>query len=377
MIRPTKGVVVSVLCALAGTLVVLACEDDPHRRTTPEQLQQTGGACSAEPGQLPEPNCDNSDKKCDNAPGCAIDEAKCGSKTTCLPIGENKGKDVQDFRMRRLNIAAPAVLAGPLIQNTVVTLNIDLAAPECGEPGKGLFTWLLRVDRKNNRLITGGAPPSKDPFGQGFCFAAFQSASTKVEPIDVPIVFNGDTFTSSPSKGDINIPIFLSDDVGSAIVLPISAPRISGVTISAEGNCIGALNLAALDNRCTEDKDLCQKWTTAGSLGGFITLERADAVRIRDLNNKSLCAFLASDSGETCARDANKQIVFKGDYCSTTDSPGGCADSVWMAATFAASAAKIFDGKGSIEACSGKITETDAGTDAGDSGIVDASDDGG
>ena len=376
MIRATKGVVVSVLSLVAGTLVVLACEDDPHRRTSAEQLQQTGGACQADPGKLPEPNCDNSDKKCDNPPGCAINEAKCGSKSTCLPIGDNKGKDVLDFRMRRLNIAAPAVLAGPLIQNTVVTLNIDLEATECGELGKGLFTWLLRVDKKNNRLITGGAPPSKDPFGEGFCFAAFQLGETKVQPIDVPIAVTGDTFRSTGSDDDINIPIFLNEQVSSAIILPISKPHIEGVTISADGNCIGKFNLPALDNGCFEILDLCQKWQTAGSLGGYITPERADGVRIKDLNNKSLCAFLASDSGETCVRDGAGKVVFKGDYCSTTDSPGGCADSVWLAATFAASAAKVFDGKGKVEACSGQVTQPDGGADAGDAGIADAADGG-
>jgi hypothetical protein len=32
-----------------------------------------------------------------------------------------------------------------------------------------------------------------------------------------------------------------------------------------------------------------------------------------------------------------------GDYCSTTQSPGGCNDSVWLSATFAANAVKIYE----------------------------------
>jgi hypothetical protein len=366
-----KGLAVAMAGACVVALVALACEDDPHKRTSTEMATLSGGACEAQPGKLPVPNCDNSDKKCDPQPGCTIDEAKCGSASTCLPIADNKGKDVLDFRIRRLNIAAPAALAADFIQNTVVTLNIDLPEKSCGELGKGLFTWLLRVDRRNNVLVTGGAPPPKDAFGQGFCFASFEIGPNKVQPITTKIQFEGDTFKSLDVQ-DINIPIFLSDDIASAIVLPISKAHIEGVTISNDGNCIGKFNPAALDPGCYDDRALCQKWQTAGALGGFITLEKADTVKIRDLNNKSLCSFLSGDANLTCTRDASGKIAYKGDYCSTDDSPGSCADSVWLAATFAASAAKIFDGKGTVAACSGAVAAVDAGTDAAPDAPADA-----
>ncbi len=353
------------LGALAAACVVaIACSDDPHRRTSPEQAQASGGACEAKPGQLPAPNCDNSDNKCDPQPGCTIDEARCGSASTCLPIGDNKGKDVLDFRIRRLNIAAPAALASDFIQNTVVTLNIDLAEKSCGELGKGLFTWLLRVDKKNNTLLTGGAPPAKDPIGTGFCFASFTSGANKVDPLSTKIEFSGDTFKSTEAK-NVNIPIFLGDDLGSVVLLPISGVHIEGVTISADDNCIGSVNTAALDPSCADDRTICSKWRTAGSLGGYITLEQADSVLIRDLNNKSLCSLLAGESALTCPRDASGKILYQGDYCSKDGQGGSCADSVWLAATFAASAAKIFDGNGTVPGCSGAST-SDAGADAGD-----------
>ena len=311
-------------------------------------------------------------------PGCAIDEARCGSKSTCLPLADNKGKDVLDLRIRRLNIAAPAALVSPLIQNTVVNSGIELAQPACAESGKGLFTWLLRVDKKAGSLVTGGAPPSADPIGQGFCFASFELGGTNVQPITAKIELTGDTFKTL-DRQNVNIPIFLSEQLSSAIILPIRDARIEGVTISADGNCIGAFNPAALDPSCTEDRSLCSKWTTAGALGGFITLEEADGVRIRDLNNKSLCAFLASDSGLVCARDPQGKIVYKGDFCSTDRTPGSCQDSVWLAATFAASAAKIFDGNGIVEGCSGAITgPADGGSDASsDADVTDAATDAG
>ena len=347
--------------------VVLACEDDPHKRTSKEQATTTGGACSAPPGQFPEPNCDNSDKKCDPTPGCTIDEARCGSATTCLPIGSNKGKDVLDFRIRRLNIAAPPQLATDFIQNTVVTLNIDLNEQSCGELGKGLFTWLLQVDKKQNTLTTGGAPPPSDPIGQGFCFATFDVGGSKVEPMHTSIAFdaNGTTFKTLEKK-KLSVPIFLANELASVVLLPLSDVILQGVTLSNDGDCIGAFNQAALDPTCVDDRALCSKWATAGSLGGYITLEEADTVKIRDLSNKSLCSLLAGDSTLACARDGAGKIVFKGDYCSTDKTPASCADSVWLAATFAASAAKIFDGTGTVAGCSGTTVATDAGTDASD-----------
>lgn len=355
----------------AAAVIALACNDDPHRRTTPEQARGGGGACAADAGQLPPPSCDNSENQCESRPGCVIDEARCGSRTTCLPIGDNKGKDVLDFRIRRLRIATPEALAGELIQNTVVTLNIDLAEKTCGEQGKGLFSWLLRVDRKNNTLITGGAPPPRDAIGQGFCFARFDLGATKVEPITSSILFTGETFKSlQPQK--VKIPIFLSAEINSVVLLPITDVVVDGVTISEDGNCIGRMNDVALDSQCFDDS-LCSKWATAGSLGGFITLEEAEEVKLRDLNNKSLCSFLAGEPS-TCARDASGKIAFKGDFCSTDKQPGSCADSVWLAATFAASAAKIFDGQGSVPACSGATTAVDAGSDAAADAAVGSAD---
>lgn len=362
------------VCAVCAgwTLLALSC-DDEHRRTDPGSVPGSGGACEAKPGELPAPDCDNSAKSCSNAPGCTIDEARCGATSTCLPIGDNAGKSVLDLRLRRLNIATPAALAGPFIQNTIVNSGIELAEKSCAETGRGLFSWIMRIDRAARTVVTGGAPPSTDPLGRGFCFADFELAKsrTKIAPITLALRLEGDRF-DTVDHANVNIPIFLSDQLSSAIVLPIRAARIQGVTLSADGNCIGAFNAAALDPACTEDRDLCQKWTTAGSLGGFITLEEADTVTILDLNNKSLCAFLASDSGLTCARDADGSVRYKGDFCSKDQRAGSCQDSVWLGATFAASAAKIFDGHGTVEGCSGATAGTDAGIDAAQN-VVDAS----
>ena len=365
---------------LFAALFVVSCADDEHKRTSADQALGGGGPCAANPGEIPAADCDNSQKICEGAPGCTIDEARCGSKTTCLPIGDNKGKDVLDFRLRRLNIATPPQLAGSFIQNTIVNLNIDLNEKSCGELGKGLFTWLLQVDRKNSEILTGGSPPATDPIGTGFCFARFDLNGQKVEPFRAKVKFDGDKFTALEAY-DVRIPIFLNDQISSAILLPISQALLKDVTISEDGNCIGRFRESALDPACVEARELCTKWATAGALGGFITLEDADTVKIKELNYKSLCSFLSGETALSCARDQNGKIQYQGDYCSTTKTPGGCKDAVWLAATFAASAAKIFDGSGGkVEACSGAVTGDagagDASVDA-DSDASDASDDGG
>lgn len=372
--RPTLALFGTIAAAIG---VVVACADDPHRRTSPEQALGGGGACKAEPGVVPEANCDDSEGACVSSPGCTIDEARCGAPTTCLPMADNKGKDVQDFRIRRLNVATPPALAGSFIQKTVIDLNIDLAAKQCGEIGKGLFTWLLRVDRAKGEIVTGGAPPSSDPYGLGYCFARLDLAGQQIEPVTAKVAFEGETFgTVAPLS--VKIPIFLTEDAQSAILLPIRDARLSNVAISAEGNCIGQFRSVALDPACAESRELCTKWVTAGALGGHITLEDADTVRIRELNNKTLCAFLAGDSALACPRDPDGKISFKGDYCEATHAAGGCQDSVWLAATFAASAVKIFDGQGTVAACSG-APSGDAGADAGGDADVtpDAGADGG
>jgi hypothetical protein len=372
-----KAILVSGAAAVSA-LVAFACADDPHRRTTAEQANASGGACEATPGTLPVANCDDSDNECEPQPGCAIDEAHCGSKSTCLPIGENKGKDVLDFRIRRLNIATPPTLHSDFIQNTIVGLNIDLDDKSCGELGKGLFTWILRVDKVNKTLVTGGAPPSKDPFGVGWCFADFNLGTVKVQPIKTKIEFDaeGKTWRSLEPK-DVQIPIFLTDDPASVVLLPISEARLADVAMTDDDNCIGSLNTDALDSNCIDNRHTCQKWRTAGALGGYITLENADTVKIRELNYKSLCAFLSGEQTLSCGRDASGKITYAGDYCSKDHTAGSCADSVWLAATFAASAAKIFEGNGSIPACSGESTAVDAGPDGAADAGADAPSDAG
>jgi hypothetical protein len=353
---------------ITAALLSAAC-DDPHLRS------DGGQASGTAPGQLPAPDLDLSDHSCTSTPGCTIDETKCGSTSTCLPMGDNSGKTTLDLRLRRLNIVAPPALATTFVQSTVVTSAIDFNSLECGERGKStimdsaLFNWLLRIDKTNNQLITGGAPPPdvapNDAFTRGFCFAQFTTADgIAVAPITTPIKISGDAFETTDKTIKVNIPIFLTTEVSSAVILPISDIRLANVTVSPDGNCIGTFNKVALDSMCYDDPSSCYKWNTAGALGGYITIKEADNVFIKDLN-ESLCAFLTGEKDPATSK-CPSPLPVTGDYCSTSKMAGDCKDSFWLAATFAASAAKIFDGKAAgVEACSGATVTTDAGTDSG------------
>jgi hypothetical protein len=178
------------------------------------------------------------------------------------------------------------------------------------------------------------------------------------------------------------VPIYVHGMASEVVVLPLTQAKVTGVTISTDGNCIGSYNPdgvtpPAANNTCQDqDYTSCQRWHTAGALGGFITLKEADGVFVVDLG-KSLCVLLTggtstSNGGMNCATDSSGNVTAKGDFCSTTDSPGGCEDSYWLAATFAASAAKITAGSDQ-PACNGSMLDAgapEAGgpTDAGDGG---------
>lgn len=360
--------------ALAGGAAVVgvsaflgACEDE-HRRSTPSD--GVAGSCNGAPGTFPASDCDPSDNRCAQDPTgtCAIDNAKCGA-STCLPMANNTGS-VLDFRLRRLNIIAPPALTygvNPTLQTAVINSAVDLKAKSCGEVGKGTFTWLLRIDKAAKTITTGGAPPSADPFGAGYCFynhtVTVGTTPIAVKPVTVPLdPSSTDTkFTSTPLT-KLFVPIFLDQAGTGVIILPLSNPVLKDVTVSENGNCVGALNPTALASDCTDVFSDCSKWKTAGSLGGYITLEEADTVFIKELN-QSLCVVLTKTAPNlNCARDGAGKVAAKGDYCSKTNKAGDCQDSYWLSATFAAASIKINDGS-TTPTCQGGA-DIDAGSDA-------------
>ncbi len=327
----------------------------PHNNPTDSGTGGEGGpapTCTATPGGFPAPNCDNSAMTCGSSNPCPITDSKCGSTTTCEPFTTNSGSSL-NFRMRRINVAAPASLAQAFIQTNVVTPAVDLAEMQCGETGKGTFNWLLSVDKTGNTIKSGGAPPTTDPFSLGYCYVNHMADTGQlIAPVTGPITFTGSTFTTMPFSGVLNVPIFLgttglldmNGNLTNLVILPIRNGVLKDVTISPDSNCIGSLNVNAFTNAaCMDDPSTCSKWNTAGSIGGYITLADADNVNV-SLLNESLCVLLTGTTKDPMTNKCQASALTKGDYCSTTQMPGGCNDSSWLAATFAASAVVINDG---------------------------------
>jgi hypothetical protein len=287
-------------------------------------------------------------------------------------MADNTGNATQDFRFRKLNVTAPPALALHFIQAGVIDQGINLKN-FCGEGGDGSFSWLVRFDPNSKQVTTGGAPPTSDPFGTGYCFVKQTLSGLPVQPITVNMTQAADGSWSTDVIPKLYVPIYVSGMVTDVVVLPLSQAKVTGVTITGD-NCIGSYNPTGVTaptagGICSDnDPSSCQRWHTAGALGGYITLNEANAVNVAVLG-KSLCVLLTggtSTTGTVCQTDANGNVTAQGDYCSTTNSPGGCADSYWLAATFAASAAKINDGS-TDPSCNGSGL-TSGGGDGGTGG---------
>jgi hypothetical protein len=360
----TRGLLAaSVAALLVVTLCVAACTSEETAPPTQGGASCATGtasqsACSVLPGEYPPPDCDATAKDpgaCQGG-GCAIDEKKCGAASSCLPLGDNRGRSVLDFRIRRLVFAAPEALAALDFAARVTTPSVDLKSPECGEQGFDSWPWLLRFDRQRKTLTTGGAPPSSDPFKLGYCFFNSERNGFRIGPAtDLPVRYDEATRVfSSGAASRLLMPVFVQGDLKNMIVLPISDFAVRNVALTVEDNCIGAFNPRALDGTCKETA-ACSKWKTAGAMAGHITLEEADKVDIPSLH-QSLCALLAKvppGGGADitrCPRDGSGKITSLGDYCAASNSACDCRDSFWLAATFAASAVRIHDGS-SVPEC--------------------------
>jgi hypothetical protein len=358
--------------AIAALLALAeACSGLPH---VPRPSAVSEGSCKTEPGGFPPPSCDDTHETC-TAPMPACETAPCGGP--CLAMSDNTGK-AADLRIRKLLITAPPQLRTNFLQSAIIDQGVNLKNA-CGEGGDGSFSWLIHFDTAGKVVVTGGAPPTPDPFGVGYCFVKEKIAALDVEPVTVAMTQNADGTWSSDVIPKLNVPIYVHGSASNVVILPLTNARVQNVSLSPDGNCIGRYNplgvsVEDVGGTCSDqDVSQCQRWHPAGSLGGLITLEEADGVFIQDVD-KSLCVLLttaAATKEGLCPRDPTTgKIAEHGDFCSLTNSPGGCMDSSWLAAAFAASAAKINDGSGD-PACNGSgvapgpDAASDAGTDSG------------
>jgi hypothetical protein len=121
--------------------------------------------------------------------------APCDSSSPCLAIGaDNTGQAIASLRLRKLLVTSPPALAFQPPSHTFVqkvlfdeSVNLD---NQCGEPGTGTLNWLLQLDTASGQLTTGGAPPTTDPFGAGYCFDSATLGGVAVSSVTAGLTKN-------------------------------------------------------------------------------------------------------------------------------------------------------------------------------------------
>jgi hypothetical protein len=298
------------------------------------------GACSSKGG--------GSGSSSSGSAACAPKDPACPAlsiKSDCLALVDNSGKDRFVLRLAQLSVTAPKALTTKLVRN-IVGDGVNLNLKACNiQSGKGTFNLITEFDVKSGKLKTGGAKYEAKP-ENGYCYVVDQAKG--VVPVEVNAKFDGNKFSTDTIKKMV-LPIYIDETPTSKVVyLPLSEARLSEGTISADHNCIGSFNATKLDpyNNCLPD-DMVDYFTNAAKLDGYVTLEEADAVVV-DQASQTLCVLLSGDpdkygegaSTKKCKRNAGK-IVLEGDWCSTSNSAGGCKDAMRLTAELAASAVKL------------------------------------
>ena len=295
------------------TLVSVGCGSDDEDGTT-----STGGNCAP--------------------------TAKCTTiASECIALVDNSASDKPGLRISYLGITKPDALATLFIQD-LIRDGVLLDKPLCFLDGMGTFTWLLEFDKAAGQMRTGGAPPSTPE--EGYCFLQGELDGQSVNPIVVDVTIDGSGAFEFNEGADVVVPIYRDTTGTSYVLLPLRQARIFDATISDDYNCIGKHNLEGLKpevDDCFSSQSV-PPFISGGKLDGYITLEEADTVVVDELG-ATLCTILAggNDGADPakCVRDGTGAITFKGDWCSTTNTAGGCQDAVALGAEFAASAVKI------------------------------------
>ncbi len=316
------------LLAAAGGISLLAntsaCGDDESGSTSGNS---SGTAVGCEPSN---PAC----------PALAVE-------SDCLALTDNSGRDVFALRLSQLSVTAPNALTSDVVYNIIADgVNINLQS--CNVAGMGTFSMIAQFDKTTGKLKIGGAFPEANP-ENGYCF--IDDPANEVAPVEVDSNLAADGSFETEVIDRIVVPIYV-DMAGTQIVyLPLRQGRFLTGKVSADQNCVGSFNGKNLkpEENCEPKPDEgLERFINGASLEGFITLEEADAVDV-DLVGSSLCVLLSGDGTtygdgadpiQRCKRD-NGAILLKGDWCSTTNSAGGCQDAFRLEAELAASAVEV------------------------------------
>lgn len=300
----------------------------------------SGFVCPTQPVSPPSP--------CSPKPSCA------SFKSPCLAEVSQAGQPVFGLRMAHLTFFSPKAFTQGIVSTTLQG-NVTPDDKACNLLGAGTFSWLLQFDPQNGIVTTGGAKPSMSPGGP-YQFvkevvALPGGGSVQVAPTVLKLFSPGNCAIDS-TPGDLVMPIYLNDTGTSAVYLPLHQLVFAKGSYSADQSCIGFYNASGLDasNACQPTQNQ-EQFVDGGLINAFMTLAEADTIPVAAIG-QSLCVLISGnatmygDGGVPiahCKKTAGNQILFQGDWCSTTNGPATstCHDAVQVAATFAASGVKI------------------------------------
>ena len=279
-----------------------------------------------------------------------------GPGAACMAKADFSSAAVTQLRATSHQVKSPAALAEPFVQDGIITKKSALAEPECHLNGSGQFNLLMEIDSAQKQLTIGGGIPQalagapKD----GTCYASFTDTASglvvKPETQGYSEESDGSLSATFPS---FVMPIYLADTTtaDSYVLVPLHDLTVNA-TLSADKNCIGRYAAETLDPGSD-----CQPaagefaWKTGGHYEGYITVEEADKVFVVSLG-ETLCVLLTGDpamwKGPAPEASCKTSVGFtqtgglpKGDWCSTTNSAGGCQDAWRLVIDVAAQAIPI------------------------------------
>ena len=339
----TLGLLVCVATAGACKSGGDASSGSDTASSSPTTSSATGTASSATSTDTAAPTTGGTDATATTAGGAACSPgAGCeAAQPECIGLVDSAGASTYALRMSQLVFSGPAALSGGPVANTLAGA-VGLNLPACNLFGGGSWSWLLQFDSGAGTLRTGGAQPVADPFA-GYSFDVNNSPAV----LDAPV--GGDGSFAAAGGVDLVMPINLGP--GAELMMPMHGLIMSG-KLSADQGCIGTFNAENLDpaNNCLPD-DQTPAFMNGGALSAHVLLAEADAIDITVIG-QSLCVLLSGDPTtygdgampiSRCTRDADMNIVFKGDWCDATDmaADANCFDSVRLTADFAASSVKV------------------------------------
>ncbi|MBI3201490.1 MAG: hypothetical protein HYZ29_08105 [Myxococcales bacterium] len=336
--------------AVTGVSVTTSCETKTERTPTCGPWSSVDASSGEPDGGTGGGGGTSECKPTDSS--CYVSGAQ-GAGNDCLAKADFSAAAVTQLRMTSHRVESPAAMAAPFVQDNIITAGSTLEEPSCNLNGTGRFNFLVQVNTEKKELTLGGGVQQAlvGPALGGTCWAAFTDPASGLEVKQHVTTYTEIGGELQAKLVSFVMPIYLDDQaqLGSAMLVPIREMTFRA-RLSADKNCVGRYAAEKLDKALS-----CQPpggqfaWEAAGTYEGYIMVDDADKVMVVSVD-QSLCVVLTGDpskwkgTGKDCKTSkgfTDTGAMPKGDWCSMTNSAGGCQDAWRLVIDFAAQAIKI------------------------------------